>query len=89
MASHWPRLFSLLDIFRNLFIWMGWLSRRFGNLLRVAFPPDPLHLDQFTDWRQSVDRIAAPFVAFIARAKSHAHYLGGRFKLLRSPLLAV
>lgn len=64
----------------------AWL---FGALFRTAFPPDPLHLDRFTDWRMSLSRAVAPFKAFIARAMSHDQYLGGRFKLLRSPLLAV
>lgn len=83
MASHWPRIFSLLDIFAALF-------HRLGVLLRIAFPPgEPAHMRGVLDWRLSVNRVAAPFVAFIARAKSHDHYLGGRFKLLRSPLLAV
>lgn len=62
---------------------------RIGDMWRVAFPPDPLHVEQFTSWRLSASRLAAPFIAFIDRARRHDQYLGGRFKLLRSPLLAV
>lgn len=90
MPDRWPRIFSLLDIFRRLFFWMGWLSTRFGNLLRVAFPPpDPAHRLGELNWRRSISRMVEPFKAFVARVLNHPCYRGGRFKLLRSPLLAV
>lgn len=84
MANHrWFRILSLLDIFASLFRWLG-------VLLRIAFPPgEPAHMRGVLDWRLSASRMAEPFKAFLARVRDHACYLGGRFKLLRSPLLAV
>ena len=77
---------SLVDIFASLF-------RFLGVLLRIAFPPDPNHAFERARAERNLtierQRHDAPFLAFISRAKSHDHYLGGRFKLLRSPLLAV
>ncbi len=60
----------------------------------VAFPPDPNAVLARQNFERAIAddrqrRRDSRFAAFIARAKSHTHYLGGRFKLLRSPLLAV
>lgn len=64
------------------------------DAFRIAFPPDPqTPLARANYTLAMADAVArrrdARFAAFIARAKFHDHYLGGRFKLLRSPLLAV
>ena len=54
---------------------------RWVDLWRVAFPPDPLHLPEFADWRGSLGRAVAPFRAFIERARSHEAFSGSGFHL--------
>lgn len=52
-----------------------------GDMLRIAFPPDPLHIDKFINWRSSLGRAVAPFRAFLARARLHEQFSGGGFRL--------
>lgn len=53
----------------------------FDSMLRIAFPPDPLHIDRFADWRLALARIAAPFRAFLERARLHEQFSGDGYRL--------
>ena len=79
-AELWPRR-RLLSIFTALFFCLGWASTRFGDLLRQAFPPDPMHFNRLIDWRMSLGRIAAPFRAFLERARLHEQFSGDGYRL--------